>query len=208
MITGLFTNFLSLIKLNIIEFYRDGNLCRVYPSSTHTRVCSAHSVLASHWHTAIDCASLSINANPLSLQRQAQAHFSTSALTSLFSSPKQGHSGSSHKTEYDAKICLFIHRTQMKKMSIVLSSLTSLSGGKDKFMHWGLAVWKHWNCKEDCGDLLYNQPWEWLLISIRAIWRGTRGLIVHSCHIDSLASVELGGLSGPGMSQASGQAML
>lgn len=92
----------------------------------------------------------------------------------------------------------------MKKMSIVLSSLTSLSGGKDKFMHWGLAVWKHWNCKEDCGDLLYNQPREWLLISVRAFWRGTRGLIVHSCHIDILASVELVGLSGPGMSQASG----
>lgn len=108
------------------------------------------------------------------------------------------------KKEYDAKICLFIHWTQMKKMSTVLSSLTTLSGGKDKCMHWGLAVWKHWNCKEDCGDLLYNQPWEWLLISVRAFWRGTRGLIVHSCHIDILASVELGGLSGLGMSKASG----
>jgi len=42
------------------------------------------------------------------------------------------------------------------------------------------------------------------LISVRAFWRGTRGLIVHSCHIDILASVELGWLSGPGMSQASG----
>ncbi|CAM4486752.1 unnamed protein product [Leuciscus chuanchicus] len=30
------------------------------------------------------------------------------------------------------------------------------------------------------------------------------GLIVHSCHIDILASVELGELSGPGMSQDSG----
>lgn len=39
---------------------------------------------------------------------------------------------------------------------------------------------------------------------VRAFWRGTRGLIVHSCHIDILASVELGGLSGLGMSQASG----
>ncbi len=191
------------INLKIIEFYRDWNSA-VSICHLRTPMCVLFSVFASHWHTIIDFTSLSINANPLSLQRRAQAYFSTSALTSLFSSPKQGHSSSSNKTEYDAKICLFIHWTQMKKMSTVLSSLTTLSSGKDKWMHWGLAVWTHWNCKEDCGDLLYNQPWEWLLISVRAFWRGTRGLIVHSCHIDILASVELGGLSGLGMSQASG----
>lgn len=121
-----------------------------------------------------------------------------------FSSPKQGRSDSSNKTVHDAKICLFIHFAQMKKMSMALSSLTSLSGGKDKFMRWGLACWKHWNCKADCGDLLYNQAREWLLISVRGFWRGTKGLIVHSCHIDILASVESGGLSGSGMSWASG----